>query len=133
MRLTELFAISDRATRSLWSGVAESASMPRMQTLYHVTASRNVPAIQRRGLMPRLGRHSRSANERQRAIYLFPDADSAEDAVMNWDWWGEDEPLSLLRVAVDQAKLRQDPGMIVEFYVTEPIPPSDITVVTQDF
>ena len=63
---------------------------------YHVTRSETVPSIMRVGLQPANPADMKDA----KGVYMFKSKESAEDALMNWlgDRFGEDEPLTLLRV-----------------------------------
>ena len=51
---------------------------------YHVTPARNLPAIMRDELIPKIGRRSRKLKEPVAGVHLFDSIDAAEDAVANW-------------------------------------------------
>ena len=71
--------------------------------LYHVTPVSNVPTILDRGLEP----HTPEDFKDEKAVYLFKNKVSAEEAVLNWlgDRFEEDEVMSLL--SVDEQKLKE--------------------------
>jgi hypothetical protein len=99
---------------------------------WHVTPARNLPAIEREGLLPRIGPRAAMLGERASAVYLFPDLATAEDALMSWlgEALAVDGELALLEVATDG--LAQDEGAGFEIAVLEAIPPSRLRVARRD-
>ncbi len=96
------------------------------RTFFHVTPSENVESILSGGLVPRTGARSEKLGDH--GIFLFRSAEDAEDAVMNWmgDEFGEDEPLTLLRVVLsDGAETSEEAFEVV---CHEPIPANQIEV-----
>ena len=105
------------------------------RTFYHVTLVSNLTNISEYGLMPSVGDRSRQLGESS-AIFLFPDQDSAEDAVSGWlgDQLDEDEPLALLEVHVpEDIEILKTDGVDWEIYVKAQIPPNCIKVISRDF
>lgn len=93
---------------------------------YHITPTKNLKRIMSVGLNPKLGKRSKKIAGEQAGIYLFPDKDSAEDALMNWlgDEFDEDEELTLLSVNIDGLKTASGAGY--EIIVKDIIDPSRI-------
>lgn len=100
-----------------------------MAIMYHVTPTKNLRLIMIYGLVPRKGPRS-SKLENKKAVYLFPNLDDVENALMNWlgDEFG-DEQLALLKVNV-KGEVYSDAEY--ERYVTTTIQPSNIKVLTDD-
>lgn len=101
-------------------------------TVYHVTYQENMESIIRTGLLPAIGELSERYHEEQERVYLFPDKESVDTALLNWgDEWDEDKPLVLLELSVPKAMLK--PGEVEwEVYSYEPIPPSCIRRVVSE-
>lgn len=72
-----------------------------VNTYYHVTPYENLKSIFKNGLVPSIGDRSAKLEEAN-GIYLFEDADSADDAVANWlgDEFDDETQLSLLKVTI---------------------------------
>lgn len=64
---------------------------------FHVTPTINIPSILERGLVIST---PKDMEAELKAVYLFPDYDSMENAVINWfgDRFDADIPLSLLTI-----------------------------------
>lgn len=64
---------------------------------YHITLKKNVPSIMKRGILPY---PEKSVRFEEKAVYLFDDKTTAEDAIMNWlgDKFPENEPLVLITI-----------------------------------
>jgi len=101
---------------------------------YHVTATKNLPNIQRSGLKPKIGQRSILLGESENLIYLFKSREDAEDAVMNWlgDEFEEDERLALLEVNVPDNKVAVTRGAEYEYTAKSAIPANLIKVITKD-
>jgi hypothetical protein len=71
---------------------------------YHITPSKNVRKILKRGLLPSIGDRSKKIPEELPAIYLFNNLNDLEDAVMNWlaDEFNEDEELTALIISIPE-------------------------------
>lgn len=102
-----------------------------MATVYHVTERKNVPAIMRDGLIPKRGPRSRSAGERKKRIYVFPDMLSMEDGMSNWLADEFTHRTSLLELTVPDEWLVQD---VVRWEATidRIVPVSHIKVLVDD-
>jgi hypothetical protein len=100
--------------------------------VWHVTRTSALRSIMRQGLTPRIGARSRSAKEAEKAIYVFPDSISLEDAMTNWlgDEY-EDIPISLLELTVPPSWVKQD-NIRWEAVITQPVPPGRIRVLVKD-
>lgn len=51
---------------------------------YHVCLSESLSGILAEGLRPRIGSRSQQLDELTPGIFLFPDRDACEDALLNW-------------------------------------------------
>lgn len=103
------------------------------RVFYHVTPSKNVPQIMQQGLLAQVGDRSEQLGE-ESGIYLFPDIDSAEDAVANWMGaeFDEDEALALLEVILPEG-VEIEKSLEWEYVVRTDIPANNIRVITEDF
>lgn len=104
-----------------------------MSILYHLTPASNVPAILREGLVPQIGERSALVGETVPAIFCFADLRELEDALTNWmaDYFDEEEPLSLLRVAAGgDAKFGEGAGY--EVVILSAIPAVSLTLMHED-
>jgi len=113
-----------------WITLCEASA----RTLYHVTPARNLRAIMRDGLIPKIGRRAQKLKEPVAGIYLFHSTAEASDAVANWlgDEFGEDTQLALLAVNVpNDAQTTEGAGF--ETILTTRVPPQSITIVSRDF
>ena len=101
-------------------------------TVYHVTHARNVPSIMANGLMPSVGDRTAAAED-ERAVYVFPSIEYAEDAIMNWlgDELDEDEPIAILSLTVPRAWLI-DQGVAYERTMHHTVPPEMIKIVREE-
>ncbi len=109
---------------------------------YHVTLSKNIPDIQKQGLLPQIGPLSILAGEAKPTIFLFPNLETVEDALMNWlgDYL-PDEPLALLKVVLPpgarpkrSALQDEETGEEIgyEFKVYVPISPENLEVLSMN-
>ena len=108
-------------TRSLAQKITDSLLS---NTAYHVTTTSSAHSAQQNGIMPHVPEDSPNDPE---AVYLFPDMESVDNALMNWlgDRFAEDEPLSVL--AIDTTGLRIVPGGAnYELISYDPVPPENI-------
>ena len=73
---------------------------------YHVTLAKNVNSNLKEGLIPKIGERSLEIGEKEPLVYLFPNQEDMECAVMQWlgDWYedeyGENVKLACLKVEV---------------------------------
>ena len=96
-------------------------------TAYHVTHSASWPRIQAEGLLPTIGDRSADLGEVEARIYLFPDKDSMNNALMNWlgECFEEEENLYVLEVDITDYETAQDVEW--EITISHPIPASRIS------
>ena len=117
---------------SLLSGLKKAGSATKSETveMYHVTPTKNVEAIQKEGLIPKIGERSRSVGEKQKGVYLFKSANDVDDALAGWlgEEFPEDEPLSILKVKVPIGAKSLRGASEYEHIHREPIPPQNISV-----
>jgi hypothetical protein len=101
--------------------------------LYHVTPTKNLSSIAKRGLVPSIGSRS-SQLETESNLYFFPTKDAAEDALMNWlgDEFPEDEPLALLAVSSKGLEGKFTPGAEYEYTVSTVVPPQNLKVLSKN-
>jgi hypothetical protein len=96
---------------------------------YHVTPAENVESILEKGLLPK----SPEDIKDKKAVYLFPDKATAEEALMNWlgDRF-EDEDLALLKIdksVLQEQEIKIIPGEVgYEVMSLQPIPREAISV-----
>lgn len=100
---------------------------------YHITEKKNLIKIMGEGLIPRIGDRSQSLGEEKELVYLFPDLDSVEDALMNWlgDEFGEDTVLVVLEVNLKGLKYTREESQF-EITCEEKISPDRITVLREE-
>ena len=81
------------------------------KTVYHVTIASNLSSIKKNGLHPQIGPNSQMLGEKVKAIHVFYDMDTLEDAVGNWEMsWDEDEELVCIILQVPQSWVTDDPA-----------------------
>ena len=99
--------------------------------LYHVTTASAIERIRNQGLIPAIGPRSRKAGEDRPWVYLFPDMETAEDAMANWlgDELPDDEDAYLC--AIREAGLQGLERHGFEVLCPVPVPPSCIIRVTK--
>jgi hypothetical protein len=96
---------------------------------FHVTPSKNLNSIFKKGLLPKTPKDI----EDKKAVYLFPDKDTAEEALLNWlgDRF-EDTDLTLLKVnkeVLQKSGIEIIPGDVdYEVLSLQRIPPEAISV-----
>jgi hypothetical protein len=103
-----------------------------MATLYHVTPHATwLKRIRKDGLVPRREGRGMYADSQEPRIYLFKDADTAHDGLVNWLL--EERPtvrwFALLEVDVPDDWVMPDPEISGSFYVTEAVPPEGVRLV----
>lgn len=93
------------------------------QPLFHVTRKKNVPSIRKKGIIPKVPVDMAD----QKAVYLFIDKKSLEDAVMNWlgDRFDEEEELVILTINPDGLNIHPSDASY-EVMTFEVIPPQAI-------
>lgn len=98
------------------------------QIMFHVTPTENLPGILVKGLEPRIGPRSATAQEQHESVYLFPTLGDVE-AAGNWlcDEFDDQTELVLLQVQVDHADV-EAPHVEYEREVRATIPASRISV-----
>jgi hypothetical protein len=104
-----------------------------MPTFYHVTPIRNLKSIQKDGLVPKIGPRSRELGEPFPAVYLFPDLDTAEYALMHWlgNHFSEDARLALIAADVPE-DVPAIYGAGFECLITTTIGPECLRVLSRD-
>jgi hypothetical protein len=93
--------------------------------LYHVTYTKNLPAIKKFGLIPKINPEMQD----KKAVYLFINREALEDALMNWlgDKLDENEEVIVLYINKNMVKdLKQDKNVGYEVYTEYTIPPKAI-------
>lgn len=117
-----------RQLRRILHIINENSDMD-MYKVWHVTPSRNVSNILVTGLQPQKGDRSKSANELENGIFVFPDGLSLIDALSNWlgDEFDEDEPLSILELTVPPEWVKHH-DIRWEGVISHPVPPNNIRV-----
>jgi hypothetical protein len=100
-----------------------------VKVLYHVTEKSDLQDILTQGLVPKLGPRSIEAGESNPAIFLFPDIEDMDNALMNWmgECWDEDDDTELVALEItldDNFPLVQTAGW--EYMSLNPIEPSCI-------
>jgi CRISPR/Cas system-associated endonuclease Cas3-HD len=109
-----------------YSEIFESENIERK--VWHITPKANVSKIMKQGLIPKIGRRSKSAKEKTPAIYVFPDSISMEDALTNWlDNEFEDVKLSILELTVPSNWITEH-AIRWEAQILHPVPPSMIKI-----
>ena len=85
-------------------------------TMFHVTPLKNLNSIKKHGLICQIGPRSQEIGEPVSAIYLFPNFDYANDAVMNWlgDEFDDDEQLIALPVKISETDVERAPDIDYE-------------------
>lgn len=110
---------------------AESIIRETLNHYYHLTPVKNWPLIQKQGLVPQRGTLARIAGEPRNLIYLFPDMDAVDDAIMGW--YGEHMAGDLAVLAVTAPPGVKFKGADTdggwEITTNQPIPPQYIRLV----
>ena len=93
---------------------------------YHVTPTENVETITQYGLVPMIGARSIKLGEPEPAVYLFPNKEACEQAIMGWlgEELEEYGDLSVIEVDVFELDLVESVGW--ELISFEAIPPERI-------
>lgn len=104
--------------------------------MFHVTPASNLPAILKRGLLPRVGERSRDFGEPQPRVYLFPTLTDCDTALGQWlgEWFCDQEDMAgeevaLVVLEVDSAWLPLETAVTevaFEVAIPERIPPCAI-------
>ena len=72
---------------------------------YHVSDPENLGSIFEKGLLPRIGKHSKIASESCELVYLFGSKDELTDALMTWlGELYEDKPIVIIEFDLDPTK-----------------------------
>ena len=109
----------------------ESVAHTVPKIVYHVTPANNLNSIMKHGLRPSVGDRSNKIPGEQNGIFVFPDIESAEDAVMNWlgDEFGDDVELSLLSITTSGLENKIAKGADYEYIIKTQVSPNRIKVV----
>jgi len=104
--------------------VAENITV-QPKVVYHVTPKKNIPNMKINGILPKPDRPAKFCSK---AVYLFDDRASLEDALMNWlsDKFDEDEPLVILTINTEGLELYSS-GVGYEIYSCDIIPWNRVT------
>ena len=96
--------------------------------LYHVTKSENVADIMKNGLVPSIGKYATEMGETQKAVWLFPRLEDAQEMIPVWlePFYGSD--LCILKINLPDDFPVEYTGSDYEVYVTETIRPEYITI-----
>jgi hypothetical protein len=116
--------------------MVEIISESIVSTYYHVTETKNLPSIMKRGLIPKSGQRGIHAATNNPAIYLFRTINEAEDGVMNWlgDNFDDSIALSLLSVTISNNLVIDDPELnLSAVMTTSAIMPDKLKIITNDF
>lgn len=94
--------------------------------MYHVTLLSNLKSIKKYGLLCQIGPRSQDLGEPTKAVFVFPNLDYANDAVMNWmgDEFDDDDKLIILQVKLTEKDVDHEPDIDYERYRTVDIPAS---------
>ena len=95
------------------------------ETFYHVTETKNVPAILKNGLLPSKGPRSETLGEPESRIYLFKRYIDLEDAMMNWlgdEFPEESEDFSVLSIVLPKGFPISNEEVEWEYSTKQPIP-----------
>lgn len=100
---------------------------------YHVSSSKNRTEILKKGLIPKIGKNSKTYGESAPAIYLFASIEDAKDAVMNWlgDEFDDNDILDLYEINLPADFHVEHEAF--EYRTTDSIPPHYIKLITTDF
>lgn len=72
---------------------------------YHVSDPKNLGPILEKGLLPRIGKHSKIASESCKLVYLFGSKDDLYDALLTWlGELYEDKPILIIELDLDPEK-----------------------------
>lgn len=136
MRKATLMTIEPvRESISLRTMIDLIESLSHTLTYYHVTLAENLHDIMENGLRPSIGDRSKQLGEKS-LIFLFPDEDSAEDAVSTWmgDQFDDDVTLALLEIVLPpEIEVFKTEDIDWEYFTKTDIPPSCIRVVSKNF
>ena len=86
---------------------------------YHVTPSSNLESIMREGLVPKIGDRSYKVDEQHPAVYLFPNMEEVENALMRRYGIYVRKNLYLKKYTFFEDKLKR--GVIPRFFFLEDI------------
>lgn len=95
---------------------------------YHITNKKNLESIKREGLTPRIGKNSEDFGESVPAVYLFPEIESAFEAIINWfgECFEEEDEIVLLEISLDNIIKIEESSAKYEVLVFEKIPYENI-------
>jgi hypothetical protein len=111
--------------------VENTISQKQMTKVYHATLKKHVPKIMKDGLLPKIGARSKSAGEKAKAIYVFPDWTSMIDGITNW--LGDEIPyaMSILELTIPSDWMTHD-NLRWEATISQIVPPDHIRVIVDD-
>lgn len=92
--------------------------------MYHVTLLSNLKSIKKHGLLCQIGPRSQEIGEPTKVVYVFPNLDYANDAVMNWlgNEFNDDDELIILPVKLTEKDVDCTPDIDYERRSTVDIP-----------
>lgn len=99
--------------------------------VFHVTRREDLPSILNSGLEPRIGPRSLKLGEPCAAVYLFPDLEAVENALMNWLGDAFDD-IELIVLEIDASSLSLEPGAGFELMSSNQIPAALILNILND-
>ncbi len=109
-----------------------------MKTYYHVTKTDHLNSILRYGLIPFTGPLSRSCNETESRVYLFPDLQTMETALSSWlgkelnDTYGPDTNFCSLKITLPDNFPITSGEVPYEAYSYNVIPPDYIMYLKEE-
>ncbi len=91
-----------------------------------MTLLSNLKSIKKHGLLCQIGPRSQELGEPAKAVYVFPNLDYANEAVMNWlgDEFNDDDKLIILPVKLTEKDVDHAPDIDYERRSTVDIPAS---------
>lgn len=101
---------------------------------FHVTPVANLPSILSEGLMPQIGPRAKRVGEKRPLVFLFPDLETVEDALMGWLEleFGAESELALLRVDLPPELPTIASDVEYEMLVDQVLPPETCQVLSYD-
>ena len=108
-----------------------TSSTGQMKSYYHVTRTKDLPAIMAHGLQPKIGHRSAKLGEKSN-VFLFNSESSMHDGFVNWlgDEFPEDEKLTAIKVDLPTSHpVKPDPDIPDSHsYTSEPIHPKYLKI-----
>lgn len=103
---------------------------------FHVTPRKNLSAIQKEGLLARIGDRSQEAKEDVEAVFLFPSKEDMDNALLNWlgEAFEEEDELIVLQIDLPaDFPVKRDADsngdLMYEAYSYKNIPPEYISAI----